>query len=70
MTDEARLAAKRLFEKLTRENKSSVKTVGIGKSYTGREVLFVFCSSGDGLQVPEVFDGFGVFCKTSAAINA
>jgi hypothetical protein len=69
VTDAARVAAERLFNKLTREDKSSVTTVGVGKSYHGGEVLLVFCPPDSMAQIPENFEGFGAYKRTSSALR-
>lgn len=68
MTEEAREVARRLFNKLTRDDKGAVLTVGIGKAATGKPVLIAYCNSGSEVSVPELFDGYLVL-KSKATVR-
>ena len=71
MTDKAKEAATRLYNRLNREDKKAVSTVGVGKSAYGGEVLLVFCRPDDTrIQIPESFDGFQVFRQSSGALKS
>jgi len=61
VTDETREVAVRLFNKLTREDKSAVATVGVGKAaVTGKELLIAYCNPDSEVAVPELFEGYVV----------
>lgn len=60
MSEEVKEVARRLFAKLTRENKSAVTTVGIGKAVTGKAVLIAYCNPDVEVPVPELFEGYMV----------
>jgi hypothetical protein len=60
VTDEARAAAQRLFNKLTREDKGAVLTVGIGKAATGKPILIAYCAKDAEVAVPEIFEDYVV----------
>lgn len=65
MTEETRAAAQRLFNRLTREDKNAVATVGIGKAMTGKAVLIAYCNPKVEVAVPDLFEGY-VVLKSSA----
>lgn len=70
MSDETREVAQRLYNKLTRENKKAVVTVGIGKAVTQKPVLVAYCSPDFDVQVPELFEGYVVLKTTGTAKRA
>lgn len=65
MTDEVREVAKRLFDRLNREDKEAVATVGVGKANTGKEVLIAYCNPEKVVPVPELFEGYVVLKSTA-----
>lgn len=63
MTEKARIAAEKLFNKLNREDKEAVATVGVGVSEQGNEILIPYLRTNP-MLLPEVFDGFLVLPGT------
>ena len=68
MTEEVRVVAERLFARLTREDKESVVTIGIGKATTGKEILIAYCKPDRMIPVPEEFEGYQVL-KTVSRVH-
>lgn len=66
MTEKTREVARRLYNKLTREDKNAVVTVGAGKAQTGKEVLIAYCNPDKEVTVPELFEGY-VVLKSNAS---
>jgi len=72
VTEKTREAAQRLFNRLTREDKSAVATVGIGKAVTGKDILIAYCNPKIEVPVPEIFEGYVVLksLATNAGVRA
>lgn len=68
MTDEAKEAAKKLFDKLNRDEKGVVVTVGVGRSAIGNEVLIPYYVK-DPTIVPNRFEGFPVFPSSARDVR-
>ena len=69
MTDEAKKAATALFNRVNRENKSAVATVGVKQSVSGGEVLIVYRNSGVHTVIPNEFEGFVVLEHEASALK-